>query len=127
VRFRAILSAILFLFEPFLAAGLLLRIGSTIFHRDAATFGGVAVRILLALASVAAAISLRSERPHADRLAIIVLAASAVFAVVQYFTRVLPTSVAPDLAPFITAGIVIHHSAWVIALLRRTEGASDSR
>jgi hypothetical protein len=106
------------LFEPFLAAGLLLRIGSTLFHRDAATFIGIAVRLLLALASVAAAIGLRGERPYADRFTVIVLGSSALFAVIQYFTRVLPTSLAPDVAPLATAAIVVHHLIWIVLIMR---------
>ena len=113
------LPVILFLFEPFLAAGLLLRVGPTLIHRDAATAAAVAVRIALALASVAAAIGLRESRPYARRLTIGVLIASASFAVLQYVTRVLPTSLAPDVAGLVTLLIVTHHAAWLAALLRR--------
>ena len=115
---RRVLAFILFVFEPFLAAGLLLRVGPTLFERDAPTFLGLIARVLLALLSVAAAIGLRGGRPYADRLAISVLAASAIFAVVQLYTRVLPTSVAPDIAPFVAGAIVVHHLAWIGLLLR---------
>ena len=115
---RRALALVLFLFEPFLAAGLLLRVGPTLADRDAATFVGLALRVLLALASVAAAIGLRSDRPYARLLALAVLAASASFAVIQHITRVLPTSVPPDLSPFITVAIVIHHALWMVLLLR---------
>lgn len=118
---RRALAIILFLFEPFLAAGLLLRVGPTLADRDAATFAALAVRILLALTSVAAAIGLQSARPYARPLALVVLAASASFAIVQLLTRVLPTSVPPDLAPFITGAIVIHHLIWIVLLLRRSD------
>jgi hypothetical protein len=114
---RAVLAIILFLFEPFLAAGLLLRIGPTLFQRDAATFVGFAVRMALALTSVAAASGLRASRPYADRLALAVLASSAAFAIIQYFTRVLPTSVPPDLAPLLTGLIVVHHAVWMSVLV----------
>ena len=106
------------MFEPFLAAMLLLRVGPTLFDRDALTFVAFIFRILLALVSVAAAIGLRAGRPYAQRLALAVLAASALFAVFQYFTRALPTSLAPDIAPIVTTLIVVHHTAWIIALLR---------
>ena len=118
MRARAVLAFILFVFEPFLAAGLLLRVGPTLLSRDTPTFIGLAVRVLLALFSVAAAIGLRGGRPYADRLAISVLAASALFAVVQLYTRVLPTSLAPDIAPFITGAIVVHHAIWILILRR---------
>ncbi|MEX2271521.1 MAG: hypothetical protein WD690_08630 [Vicinamibacterales bacterium] len=110
---RQALAVILFLFEPFLAASLLLRVGPTLFYRDAVTLIAVAARVLLALASVAAAIGLRESRPYARLLTIAVLASSALFAVLQYFTRVLPTSLAPDVAPLVTAGIVVHHGLWI--------------
>lgn len=115
---RRVLAFVLFVFEPFLAAGLLLRVGPTLLQRDSATFLALGVRVLLALLSVAAAIGLRSGRPYADRLAIAVLSASALFAIVQHFTRVLPTSLAPDIAPFITAAIVVHHLTWIVLLVR---------
>jgi hypothetical protein len=115
---RSVLAAVLFLIEPFLAAGLLLRIGSTLFHRDAATFAGLAVRIALALASVAAAIGLRESRPYAYRLTLAVLVSSASFALIQYFTRILPTSVPPDLAPVLTGLFVAHHAFWILWLRR---------
>ena len=114
---RRALAAALFLFEPFLAATLLLRVGPTLFDRDAVTAIAFAARIVLALLSVAAAIGLRNSRPYADRLALIVLIASASFAVLQYFTRVLPTSLAPDVAALFTALIVVHHAAWIAWLV----------
>ena len=113
---RRALAVILFLFEPFLAAGLLLRVGPTLVERDALTIAAFAVRLALALSSVAAAIGLRDSRPWADRLALIVLASSAAFAVFQYFTRALPTSLAPDVAALATLLIVAHHTAWVVVL-----------
>ena len=108
-----LLSSVLFLFEPFLAANLLLRVGPTLLQRDAATWAAFAFRVMLALASVAAAIGLRESRPYARRLTMAVLTASAVFAVLQYFTRVLPTSLAPDVAGLFTAIVVAHHAAWL--------------
>ena len=114
---RTALAVILFLFEPFLAATLLLRVGATLFDRDAITAVAFVARIALALLSVAAAIGLRDARPWADRLAILVLPSSAAFAVVQYFTRALPTSLEPDLAAVVTVAIVVHHAAWA-AMLR---------
>lgn len=116
---RRALALILFLFEPFLAAGLLLRVGPTLMDRDALTAAAFAARIALALLSVAAAIGLRDSRPWADRLALFVLAASASFAVFQYFTRALPTSLAPDVAALATGIVVVHHAAWVVILRRR--------
>ncbi len=118
-RSRRVLAGILFLFEPFLAAGLLLRVGPTLLDRDAATAIAFAARILLALASVAAAIGLREPRPYARPLTLGVLAASAAFALIQYVTRVLPTSLAPDVAPLVTALIVAHHAAWMVVVRRR--------
>lgn len=115
---RSVLAGVLFLIEPFLAAGLLLRIGATLFHRDAATFAALAVRIALALASVAAAIGLRESRPYAYRLTLAVLVSSASFAIIQYFTHVLPTSVPPDLAPLLTGLFVAHQTFWIVWLLR---------
>lgn len=115
---RRALALILFAFEPFLATSLLLRIGPTLFYRDSATLVALAVRLALALTSVAAAIGLRESRPYAHRLSIAVLASSAAFAIVQYFTRVLPTSVPPDFAPILTGLIVVHHSVWIGVLLR---------
>ena len=123
MRFRTALAAILFLFEPFLAAGLLLRIYPTLFYRDAVTLVAVGARVLLALTSVAAAIGLRESRPYGRSLAIGVLAGSAAFAVLQYFTRVLPTSLAPDVLPVVTAAIVIHHAGWAIALVISSRAA----
>lgn len=117
---RRALAAILFVFEPFLAATLLLRVGPTLFDRDLVTAVAFAARIILALASVAAAIGLQNARPYATRLSLIVLAASATFAVVQYVTRVLPTSLAPDVAGLLTIAVVVHHSLWAIWIgLRR--------
>ena len=113
-----LLSSVLFLFEPLLAAGLLLRVGPTLFDRDAATWVAFAARILLALASVAAAIGLRNARPYARPLTIGVLAASAAFAVIQYLTRVLPTSLAPDIAGLFTLIIVVHHASWLVVMAR---------
>ena len=113
---RRVLAVILFLFEPFLAAGLLLRVGPTLLDRDALTAAAFAVRVILALLSVAAAIGLRESRPYADRLALIVLTASAAFALFQYFTRALPTSLAPDIATLATGLIVLHHGTWVMVL-----------
>ena len=115
---RSVLAFILFVFEPFLAAGLLLRVGPTLLYRDPSTFIALAARVLLAFLSVAAAIGLRGARPYADRLAISVLAASALFAVVQLYTRVLPTSLAPDIAPLVAGAIVVHHLVWIALLLR---------
>jgi hypothetical protein len=114
---RSVLAAILFVFEPFLAASLLLRIGPTLLERDAATFVALAVRVALALTSVAAAIGLRASRPYADRLTLAVLFSSAAFAAVQYFTHVLPTSVPPDIAPVLTGLLVLHHSFWIALLV----------
>jgi hypothetical protein len=115
---RRVLPLILFLYEPFLAAGLLLRVGPTLIDRDAATWAAFAIRILLALASVAAAIGLRNARPYARSLTLGVLSASAAFAVLQYFTRVLPTSLAPDIAALFTLIIVVHHAIWVVVVAR---------
>lgn len=118
------LALILFLFEPYLAATLVLRIGATLLDRDAATSVAVIVRVLLALASVAAAIGLHGRRPYARGLALWVLSGSAAFAVVQYLTRVLPTSLAPDILAAATILIVAHHTAWIaFLLLRRRRGA----
>ena len=114
---RRALAAILFVFEPFLAATLLLRVGPTLIDRDLVTAVAFTARILLALASVAAAIGLRNDRPYATRLSLIVLAASAAFAVLQYFTRALPTSLAPDVAGLFTAILVVHHAAWMTWLV----------
>jgi hypothetical protein len=111
-----LLSSVLFLFEPFLAAGLLLRVGPTLLDRDPATWVAFAARILLAVASVAAAIGLRNARPYARPLTLGVLATSAAFAVIQYYTRVLPTSLAPDVAALFTLIIVVHHGAWIAYL-----------
>ena len=116
---RKALAVVLFVFEPVQAATMLLRVGPTLLDRDAVTVAAFAVRILLALMSVAAAIGLQSERPYADRLALIVLVASAGFAVFQYFTRALPTSLAPDVAVLFLAIILVHHGAWTAALLIR--------
>ena len=115
------LAAILFVFEPFLAATLLLRVGPTLLDRDAVTAVAFAARIVLALLSVVAAIGLQNSRPYARSLSLIVLAASASFAVVQYVPRVLPTSLAPDVAALFTALIVAHHACWLswLARLRR--------
>ncbi len=112
------LAATLFFFEPFLAATLLLRVGPTLIDRDLITAIAFAARIVLALASVAAAIGLQNARPYAPRLTLIVLASSASFAVAQYVTRALPTSLAPDIAGLFTAIIVVHHTAWIAWLLR---------
>ena len=114
-----VLAAILFFFEPFLAASLLLRVGPTLSHRDALTWVAFAARILLALASVAAAIGLRESRPYARRMAIGVLAASAAFAALQYFTRALPTSLAPDVAALFTSIVVVHHASWMAWIAAR--------
>lgn len=113
-----LLPTVLFFFEPFLAASLLLRVGPGLLSRDPETLVAIAVRVALALASVAAAIGLRGARPYARTLATAVLAASAVFAVIQYFTRVLPTSLAPDVLRLFTAVIVVHHAVWIAALPR---------
>ena len=115
---RRALAAILFLFEPFLAATLLLRVGPTLLDRDLATALAFAVRIALALLSIAAAIGLQNSRPYAVPLTLIVLAASASFAIVQYVTRVLPTSLAPDVAAMLTIAVVVHHSLWAIYVVR---------
>lgn len=118
-----LLSSVLFLFEPLLAAGLLLRVGPTLLDRDTGTWVAFAARILLAVASVAAAIGLRNARPYARPLTLGVLTASAAFAVIQYFTRVLPTSLAPDVAGLFTLIIVMHHAAWIAWLgVRRVAG-----
>lgn len=116
---RRALAVILFLFEPYLAATLLLRAAPTLIERDVISIIAFAVRMALALASVAAAIGLRDGRPGADRLATGVLAASAAFAVFQYFTRALPTSLEPALALFVTITIVVHHVVWIAALNAR--------
>lgn len=76
------------------------------------------MRVALALASVAAAIGLRESRPYARPLASGVLAASAAFAVIQYLTRVLPTSLAPDVLALFTAAIVVHHAVWMVVIRR---------
>jgi len=114
---QRVLPVILFLFEPFLAAGLFLRVGPSLFERDGATWAGVVARVALALASVAAAIGLREARPYGRGLAIAALAGSALFAIIQYLTRVLPTSLAPDVAVLFTALVVLHHSAWMAWLM----------
>lgn len=114
---RKALAVVLFVFEPVQAATMLLRVGPTLFDRDAVTVVAFAARIVLALMSVAAAIGLQSERPYADRLGLIVLVASAGFAVVQYFTRALPTSLAPDVAVLFLAVVLVHHGGWIAALL----------
>jgi hypothetical protein len=110
------LAVILFLFERWLAANLLLRVGATLINRAAATSVAFAIRMLLALLSVAAAIGLTNNRPYARRLSMMVLAGSAAFAVLQYFTRVLPTSLAPEVAMLVTAIIVTHHAVWIAVL-----------
>jgi hypothetical protein len=112
LRFR-LLAGVLFFFEPFLAANLLLRVGPSLVQRDAATWVAFAMRIALALASIAAAKGLADSRPYARKLAVSVLLASAAFAVIQYFTRVLPTSLAPDVAALVTLVVVVHHAAWL--------------
>ena len=117
--YSRLLAGALFLFEPFLAASLLLRIGPSLFQRDAATWIGFAFRIALALASVAAAMGLRDSRPYARALSIAVLIGSAGFAVVQYFTRVLPTSLAPDVLALFTILILVHHALWLGVLAFR--------
>jgi hypothetical protein len=116
---RKALAVVLFLFEPVQAATMLLRVGPTLLDRDGATAAAFAARIILALLSVAAAIGLQGGRPYADRLALIVLTASAGFAVLQYFTRVLPTSLAPDVAGLFLVAILAHHGGWSAALLIR--------
>ena len=116
---RKALAVVLFVFEPVQAATMLLRVGPTLFDRDPITIAAFAARIVLALMSVAAAIGLQSERPYADRLALAVLLASAGFAVLQYFTRALPTSLAPDVAILFLVVILAHHGAWIAALLIR--------
>lgn len=113
-----LLPTVLFLFEPFLAASLLLRVGPGLLSRDPETLVAIGVRVALALASVAAAIGLRGSRPYARTLASGVLAGSAALAVIQYFTRVLPTSLAPDVLGLFTAAIVVHHAVWMAVLLR---------
>jgi hypothetical protein len=110
------------LFEPLLAASLLLRAGPTLAYRDTATLAAVAVRVALALASIVAAMGLWQRRPFAWSLAMGVLACSAAFAVLQYFTRALPTSLAPDVAWLLTIAIVVHHGAWLALLMRSRTG-----
>jgi hypothetical protein len=68
--------------------------------------------------SVAAAIGLQHNRPYAARLTLAVLAASASFAVLQYYTRVLPTSLAPDVAGLFTLALVGHHAFWAVVVAR---------
>lgn len=116
---RKALAVVLFVFEPVQAATMLLRVGPTLFDRDILTAVAFAVRVTLALASVAAAIGLQGNRPYADRLALVVLVSSAGFALFQYFTRALPTSLAPDVAGLFLIGILAHHAAWIAALLIR--------
>ena len=116
-----LLPLLLFAFEPWLAATLLLRIGGNLFTRDIETLIAVAARVVLALASVAAANGLRESRPYARSLTIGVLAASAGFAVLQHFMRLLPTSLAPDVSALFTTLIVVHHAAWLVWLVRRSE------
>ena len=123
---RRALAVVLFLFEPWLAATLLLRIGTTLLDRDVITAVAFVVRMALALASIAAAIGLRDPRADADRLAMGVLAVSAGFAVFQCFTRALPTSLEPALLSFVTIVIVTHHTAWIAALMwSRRQAAAD--
>lgn len=114
----SVLPAVLFLFEPFLAANLLLRVGPTLLQRDAATWAGFAVRIALAVLSVAAAIGLRESRPFGRPLAIAALVSSAAFALIQYYTRLLPTSLAPDVIGLFTALVIVHHACWLVLLVR---------
>lgn len=83
------------------------------------TWVAFAIRIALALASVAAAMGLRDSRPYARTLSVAVLAASALFAVIQYFTRALPTSLAPDVLALFTGLIVFHHVMWLVLLALR--------
>lgn len=116
---RKALAAVLFVFEPVQTATMLLRVGPTLFDRDAVTVAAFAARIVLALLSVAAAIGLQGQRPYADRLALSVLVASAGFAVFQYVTRALPTSLAPDVAVLFLAVTLLHHGGWIAALLFR--------
>lgn len=115
-----LLAGVLFLFEPFLAANLLLRVGPSLFQRDLETWIAFAFRMALALASVAAAMGVRDSRPYGRGLAIAVLAGSAAFALIQYVTRALPTSLAPDVLGLFTAVIVLHHLAWVLVILAAT-------
>src|SRR5690606_23762184 len=110
---RRLLAVLLFLFEPYLAATVLLRLAASLDTRDVPTYAALAVRVLLAIASVIAAMALGNRREGADRLASLVLTGSAAFAVLQLVTRALPTSVPPDLAPVLTSLIVVHHLAWV--------------
>lgn len=110
---RRLLAVLLFLFEPYLAATVLLRLAASLDTRDVPTYAALAVRVLLAIASVIAAMALGNRREGADRLASLVLTGSAAFAVLQLATRALPTSVPPDLAPVLTSVIVVHHLAWV--------------
>jgi hypothetical protein len=112
-----VLALILLLFEPFLAATLLLRVGPTLLDRDGATMVAFAVRVALALGSVAAAIGLRAERPYGRPLAAMILVASAAFAIVQSLTRALPTSLEPALLRLVTIAIVIHHAGWLAVLV----------
>jgi hypothetical protein len=121
---RRALAVILFLFEPYLAATLLLRAAPALLGRDVISIVAFAIRMVLALASVAAAIGLRDARPGADRLATGVLAASAAFAVFQYFTRALPTSLEPALGLVVTIVVVVHHATWIAALNARTSQRS---
>lgn len=114
-----LLAAVLFLFEPFLAANLLLRVGPSLFQRDLATLAGVCVRLGLALASIVAAMAVRDARPAATRLAAVTLAASASFAILQHFTRLLPTSLAPDVSLLFTSLILLHHAGWIALLALR--------
>lgn len=116
---RKALAVILFLFEPVQAASMLVRVGPTLLDRDAATIVAFAARVVIGLLSVMAAIGLQGQRAYADRLALFVLTASAGFAVVQYFTRALPTSLPPDVAGLFLVVILAHHGAWVAALLIR--------
>ncbi|MDQ3069057.1 MAG: hypothetical protein M3R55_04940 [Acidobacteriota bacterium] len=116
---RRALATILFFFEPFLAASLLLRVGPTLTQRDGWTALALTARLLLAAVCVSAAIGISGSRPFGRHLAIMALTASAGFAVVQLYTRVLPTSLAPDVAPLFTLLIVAHHAAWILYLVRR--------
>lgn len=96
-----------------------MRVGPSLLQRDTATWIAFAFRIALALASVAAAMGLRESRPYARALSIAVLTGSAVFAVVQYFTRVLPTSLAPDVLALFTILLLVHHASWLGVLALR--------
>jgi hypothetical protein len=116
-RGRLILSALLLVYHPAVAAVRVMTDISALPVRGTPLALGIVARFIVAATSIAAGRAL-GRRLGADGLALAALTLSCALDMTVYFTSIFPNNRRPGDTPFYVAASLLYHTGWITYLWR---------